>query len=113
MDEKEVVKQITNAISDGVDKITPTATEIIRQYQMSQLVGAITGIFITIVSIIVSIILYKKCKEQEECYGDISATCVVASIVTTVAFFIGVAMTYSGIANYVSPITSFISSISN
>lgn len=107
----QLVKDISTAISDGVDKVTPTVQEGIHQYSMLGLAKGIEGLVMLItlgILVKVSIKWENKRLENDKVDSDDDALGVVVLIVIAILTFIGIPlgihMLISGINQFIAPL---------
>jgi hypothetical protein len=109
----QLVKDISTAISDGVDKVTPTVQEGIHQYSMLGLAKGIEGLVMLItlsVLIKVSIKWGNNLLKEEEISSDydmergITFVVVLTVILGFLGVLVGAHMLISGINQFIAPL---------
>lgn len=110
MMDKQMVKTLSDAISDGVDKLTPSVQEMIRQYQMAGLVEAIASIAMMIVAGVAIWLSVKgiiKAYKSDSFYDEDVVAILLGALIVVMLFFIGwgIGSAVDGIQKYVAPIS--------
>ena len=88
MDPNTIADQINQVVNNLATRITPLTSEVIRQYRIQHMVGAVTRSVFTLVTTILSIVLFCRARRlgaQHEFYPVYVMFGVFAIIVTMIS----------------------------
>ncbi|TYC49929.1 hypothetical protein ESZ50_04890 [Weissella muntiaci] len=122
--EELLLKQLTDAISAGVDKMTPVAQEYVHQFVVSQSVGAFFCGILTVATAWLTVFFFKQGHKNsqriletdrysnERDILDSKRTCYNVAIgVTTFVALVSFCLFASDVANALAPLPAIISSL--